>query len=238
MTFAGEFLGLPGLRGYWPMNAFDGIGNAIDQSGQGRTLTYNGNPKYSVTSQGGPYLDLDGTGDYLSRASESALAITGTESYVIAASNGLTLGGWFWTDVTPASFNGMITKSNLATQRSIELYLNSSRQVVIQMTDDGATLDAQATNTTTVPTTGQWFFAAGRFVPSASLDVYVNSSKVSDTSSIPASIFNCTTAFNIGAFNGASLWDGRIGLCFLCAMALSDTAIDTIYDNTKASYGL
>ena len=41
------FLSLPGLRGLWSMSAIQSNGDAFDQSGNGRLLTYNGNPTYN-----------------------------------------------------------------------------------------------------------------------------------------------------------------------------------------------
>ncbi|NJO31403.1 MAG: hypothetical protein HC874_30490 [Richelia sp. SL_2_1] len=67
-------------------------GNVYDLSGQGRTLTYNGNPTFNYTGLV-PYVSLDGTGDFLSRADETDLDILGTETIYNSAVRGLTLGG-------------------------------------------------------------------------------------------------------------------------------------------------
>lgn len=230
MTFAGEFLGLPGLRGYWPMSAFDSSGNAIDQSGNGRTLTYNGNPTYNFTTQGGPYCDLDGTGDYFSRADEAGLDILGTEAYVATANAGLTLGGWFWADVLSGT-QGLIAKTGSVTTAAYNLVFNSTAarmEAISAGTGYSASSAALSTST--------WYFIAGRFDPSTSVDVWVYTTKVSNTTSIPASLTNSDGPFQIGSYSGTL--NGRVGMCFLCTMVLSDTAIENIYEGTRAFYGI
>lgn len=240
MTFAGEFLGLPGLRGYWPMGAFDSSGNAIDQSGNARTLTYNGGapgPLYNYTTQGGPYIDLDGTGDYLSRADEAGLDILGTESYVATAVRGLTLGGWFYFDRLAADEHllGKLGASGQFSYRIVKLV--SGNVVRLAISGNGT---AQSTVDTAAVSTAAWYFIVGKYTPSTEIAIYLNGTETTATASIPASIFNSTAEFRIGQDNGgfSHLLDGRASNCFLCAMLLSDTAIDNIYQNTKASYGL
>lgn len=237
MTFAGEFLGLPGLRGYWPMGAFDSSGNAIDQSGNARTLTYTGNPTFNYTTEGGPYCDYDGTGDYHSRADEAGLDFLGTEAYIATAARGLTIGGWFQIDTATAY--GLMAKGDAAAaSSSFELYL-SNTAVTFRIVNAAA---YTTVTLTTAISTATWYFVAGRFDPSTELKAYIkSSSSASDinTTSIPASIANSAAAFTIGALaGGVTPLNGRAGMCFTCAMLLSDTAIDNIYQNTKAFYGL
>lgn len=237
MTFAGEFLGLPGLRGYWPMSAFDSSGNAIDQSGNGRTLTYTGNPTYNFTTQGGPYIDLDGTGDYFSRADEAGLDILGTEAYVATASRGLTLGGWFWFDATGTQ--AMIAKYESSSQMAFLLRLNTTTPT-FYISDTGSDTSLKSVASSVTVSTGAWYFVAARFDPSTELAIFVNGTKSTNTTTIFAAIFNSSALLRIGAVftAGIQLIDGRAGMCFLCAMLLSDTAIDNIYQNTKSYYGL
>jgi hypothetical protein len=230
--FAGEFLGLPGLRGYWPMNAFDSSGNAIDQSGNARTLTYNGNPTYNFHASGGPYIDLDGTGDYLSRADEAGLDIIGTEAYIASAQRGLTLGGWFWPNAVAATQCLMGKFDN--TNGPYGLYIQAGGEVLFRVRDaaDSANTDVG----TTAITGAAWQFVVGRYTPSSEMKNFVNTSTTVNTTSIPASIQNGPDLFYIGG--GAAVLTGRVGLCFLCAMALSDTAIDNIYQATRGFYGV
>lgn len=229
-TYAGDFLGLPGLRAYWPMNAFDASGNAIDQAGLDLVLTYNGNPGYNVTAQGAGYLDLDGTGDFLSRVDEASLDIIGTESHVASAQRGLTIGGWFWADVLSGT-QALIAKTGSVTTVAFDLIFSvTAARMEVASAGSGYTASSAALSVST------WYFIAGRYVPSTSVDVFVYTTKVSNTTSIPASITNSDGPFQIGSYSG--LLNGRVSNCFMCAMALSDTAISNLYNNTKAAYGL
>lgn len=235
MTFAGEFLGLPGLRGYWPMGAFGVGGDAIDQSGFSRTLTYTGNPTYNYTTQGGPYLDLDGTGDYLTRPDEAGLDILGTETYIASAVRGLTVGAWVYADsVTGVRF--INAKDNGTTQRSW-IFLIDVGVPTAYIFDTASTFSSITGSTFSAST---WTHMVMRWIPSTELSIFKNGIEIaSTTSSIKASIMNSTAALEWGSQTvGTQLLDGRLSNCFLCAMALSDTAIDNLYENTKASYGL
>lgn len=234
-TYAGDFLGLPGLRAYWPMNAFDASGNAIDQAGLDLVLTYNGNPGYNVTTQGAGYLDLDGTGDYLSRADEASLDIIGTETCVASAQRGLTIGGWFWFDVTGTET--MISKYESSSQLSFLLRLDTSTPT-FYISDTGSDVSLKSVAAATI-STSTWYNIVGRFDPSTELAIFVNGTKTTNTTSIFSAIFNSTGALRIGAiFSASQLLNGRVSNCFMSAMALSDTAISNLYNNTKAAYGL
>jgi hypothetical protein len=229
------FLNLPGLRGFWPMSSFNESGNAYDLSGQGRILTYNGNPTYNFAGLV-PYIDLDGTGDYLSRADEAGLDILGTESYVVAAARGLTLGGWFWLGASGA-VQSLITKEDGAVQRSYFLTTNVIDQIVFRVTTDGSTLVAVTHGTALVTST--WYFLVGRFDPSAELKIWVNRDSTPNAVGIPASIFNGNAAFVVGGRSGGgALLTGRASLCFLCACALSDTIIGALFQQTRVLFGV
>jgi hypothetical protein len=235
-----SFMALPGLVGFWPMSSVQrSTGNAYDLSGQGRTLTYNGNPAYSYYNGLMPYIDLDGTGDFLSRADETDLDILGNESIYTTGAAGLTLGGWFWADTLGVGSAGLIGKyTTTGNQRSYLLFVVSSTVgPAFIISGDGTATDS-ATHPSAVAT-GGWFFAVGVYIPSTSVSIFVNSTKTTNSTSIPATIFNSTAALQIGAFSaGTALLDGRAALCFLCANALSDELITSLYSQSKPLFGL
>lgn len=230
-----SFMAFTGLRGFWPMSAFSAIGDAFDQSGNGRTLTYNGNPTYNYDGLV-PYIDLDGTGDFLSRADEAGFDIIGTETYVASAVRGLTLGGWFWTDSIAAGIKGLITKHDGATIAGSAYEINISTATPTCVVHAAASHGASSSITVT---TGTWNFILGRYTPSTEVAIFVNGTKDTNVAGIPASINNSAAPFNIGAFNSTTLLlDGRASLCFLCAAALSDTIIDAAFQATRAAFGV
>lgn len=228
-----DFLLIPGLVGFWPMSSVQrSTGNAYDVSGQGRTLTYNGNPTYNIHSNLTPYIDLDGTGDYLSRADEADLDVLGTETIYAAGVRGLTLGGWFWLDSVAADAALVSKQQNaVAANRSynltyvqandrIELWLNGAQNAVIA-----------------APGTGAWFFAVGKYVPSGNCYVFLDGIK-SGAVAGPANLNNSNGPLEIGAtFTGTvSFLDGRASLCFLSANALPDDLIEYLYHRSKTLF--
>jgi len=234
-----SLLALPGIRGVWPMSSFDSAGNAYDMSGQARTLTYNGNPLYNYSNLA-PYIQFDGTGDRLTRADEAGLDITGTESYVAPVANGLTMLGWFYVTAFDVAandglFSKWITAGNL---RSYLLYIPTpaSQIATFVISTDGIATVAVSTTTISI---GRWYFIASRFVPSTSLDIWLNGTKTTNAVGIPASIFNSTSLLEIGSMqNGANPFNGRASMCALCATALSDAIIGTLYQQMRTMYGV
>lgn len=229
------FLALTGLRGFWPMSAIGTTSNARDQSGSNRVLTYNGNPTYNYDGLV-PYIDLDGTGDFLSRPDEAALDITGTETYVAAAVRGLTCGGWFYFNNAAAAQEVALSKG-LGGAANTSYWLN--RQAAGQgrfIVGDGAAF--QGPTSTAVISQDAWTFIVGRFVPSTTVDLWVNTEKSTDSVGVPAALLNTAAPLNIGSYNNGTgfFLTGRASLCFLCAAALSDTIIDSVFQQTRAAY--
>lgn len=232
-------LALPGLRGFWPMSAVNSFGQALDLSGNALPLGYNGNPTYNYAGLA-PYIALDGTGDYLSRADAAALDITGTETYIAAAARGLTFGGWFWFDVIPQDKNvGILGKYNTTgNQRSYLIYTGGTDYPVLVISPDGS--GGIAINVAGAGlSTGAWHFLVGRVIPSTEASLYQDGVWYRGVTSIPASVYNGTAPFQVGAFNaGSFLMTGRASLCFLCAASLSDAQVAALYGVTRPLFGV
>lgn len=237
-TACSTIMALTGLRGFWPMSAFASGGNAFDQSGNARTLTYAGNPAYDFDGLA-PYIRFDGTGDYLTRADEAGLDILGTETYVAAGHRGLTLGGWFRPE-DDTNAQGLLSKWGAVGNYSYILWLNGAAAddpITFGISDDGTNTSAAVSTTAT--TMNEWQFVAGRFNDAdtgAELAVWLNDNM--DTAATARNaIFNGNGPFNIsGNNNGTSLYTGRASLCFLCAAALADATVWGIYQRTRALF--
>lgn len=225
---------LPGLRGFWPMSSFNESGNAYDLSGQGRTLTYNGNPLYNWQSLA-PYIAFDGTGDWLSRADEAGLDILGTEAYVGGGVRGLTLGGWFMRQDTNAA--GLICKTDGTYAYHLDWGAVVANSYHFRIYDAGGVGYAVSIADTA---TSVWKFVVGRFTPSTEVKIWVNDDTNTNVVAIPAAIRNTAANFLIGAITTAPAADmyGRASMCFLCAMALSDTIILSLFEHTKAMFNV
>ena len=231
------FQALPGLRLFVPFSSADENGNAIDLSGQGRTLTYNGGPKY-FSNQLEPHVRLDGQGDFFSRVDEAGLDILGTESYIHVSLRGLAMGGWFQFDnVAGGGSEYCLSKyTSTADQRSYGIRRFTTGTIRFGTSPLGVVYtEAESVAT---PAAGVWVWLAGRLVPGATKTVWVNLEQT-DLVTADAAIFNSNAPFLMGGRNAgaADLMTGRASLCFLCAAALSDTTIAMLYEQTRALFG-
>jgi len=226
---------LLGLRGFWPMSSIDGSGNVVDQSSVGLTLTRTGNPYYWYDNEA-PAIYLDGSGDYLIRAVGAPTSITGTEAYIYSPQRGLTFGGWFKPSVTTGLWRGLISKYQewgtghrsyllaLGEGGTFHCYISSNGTSTVSVTGSAA-----AVNT--------WQFVVGRYMPSTSLAIFVNRQLATQYSGIPTSLYASEADFIIGGYTGGSPgyvlpFHGSASLCFLCAAALSDDTIYSLYEMT------
>ncbi len=234
-----SYMALPGLVGFWPMSSVQrSTGNAYDLSGQGRTLTYNGNPAYTYHNGLVPYIDLDGTGDFLSRADETDLDITGAETIYTTGAAGLTMGGWFWAD----SFTGdpCLISKYLPTGNQKSYLMQFLTTGAAQFNISGTGANDLVTTSTTLATTGGWYFCVGVYIPSTSMTIYINPDSVTNTTSIPASIFVSTASLNLGRLSdtNSNLLNGRMALCFLCANALGADLISSLFQTSRVIFGI
>ncbi len=234
---AARLLALPALRGAWVGSVASG-GTWHDISGHGNHLAYNGDPQHDYYRLV-PYWDLDGAGDYFNitdAASGNDFDVLGTEGYVAVAVRGLTLGGWFYADVDQTQ--GLMTKGDTnAANSAYELYLVAGGTAVFRVSNGAA----YSTTTITVPASGAWLFLAGRYRVSVP-DVTIFYDGQSVTVAGPAApLNNSANDLMIGGFDGGAPpvfpLDGRASCCSLCAAALSDTIINSLYHQTKELFG-
>lgn len=224
----GGMFGLPMLRGLWLYSGVDENGNAYDSSVQGRTLTNVSSLQYSTYNGLAPYAIHDGSADYLTRADEAGLDITGA----------LTWGCWMRSNDAPAGNESLVNKWNATGNlRAYLLRLTSTPDFCCLVSLDGTAETSVTSSVTYAPDV--WFHVVGRYTPSTELAIFVNGTKTVNTTSIPASLFNSSSAFRVGA-NGAAgeVLDGDTALPFLCAAALSDTFIQMLlYHQQRALFG-
>ena len=226
--FISPFLALPELRAFWPMSSVNESGNALDLSGQARTLTNNATTLRVIYEGFVNYFNFNGSTQYLSRADEAGLDITGA----------LTLGGWFWTDSITFS-KSLLSKDNVsAGTRSYLLYDNGGSSELGFLVSGDGTAGIFVLTPTGKLTSGQWHFCLGRYTPSTEIAVFIDNQKTTNVTSIPASLFNGATNFTIGTRSdaGASFLNGRATLCFLCADDLPDVLIQSLFAQTRSFF--
>lgn len=236
--FYSIFRGAPGLRGLWYPGSLDQAGAIYDGGGQGRTLTYNGNPTLNYLTNGVPYMDYDGTGDFHSRPDEAGLDITGLETTIATALRGLTAGGWFWIDAYDATnAEGLMSKRG-GSGTSWDIY-DINGTVVFNVSLLGAILVSVGSAAGAFGL-GAWKFVACRFTPSTEIAMWINGVKTANATGIPASIFNTNAAFEIArtALDSSICLDGRCALAFLAASIWSDALIQHCFVRTRNFFGV
>ena len=237
-TACSMYQALTGLRGFWPMSALSATGAAFDQSGNGRTLTYNGAATYDFDGLA-PYYHVAGAG-FLSRADEAGLDILGTEAYIAAGHRGLTMGGWFRPEDNATAQMLMGKISAAAGNFSYEIYLDgtvANDPVNFLISDNGINVSVATSTATT--TMNEWVFVAGRFndaLAGAELAIWHNDT-MTPAATARTAIFSGNAAFSIAANEvGAAPYSGRASMCFLCAAALADATVWAIYQQTRALF--
>lgn len=240
-SLCSAFLALPGLRGFWPMSAFDSAGTSIDESGNVNHLIYNGNPQFGYANLV-PYCDYDGVGDYHSitdAASGNDFDILGTESYVIAAQRGLTVGGWFNPDSVAVANAGLISKAagGVIATSAYFLYLGGVGNTPAFSVCLGGAQFPIGSSITVVA--GIPSFIVGRYTPSTEVSIWMNGVSTTLVAGIPASINNSAGDLMIGRLGGWNVdYSGKVSCCFVCAAALSDAQIGALFQQTRAAFGV
>lgn len=241
-------LALPALRAFWPMSAVDYTNpQCKDIAGGGYHLTNNNTATFGY-SPGllVPCVYLNGANQYLSRADGGVgnwADVTGTEAYVentAVAARGLTLGGWFRIDTFPGVglYEYLIGKWGAAPNLSYLLCLYDTDDVLFIVRNAGLGVNIIAQYSGLSANT--WYQFVGRFVPSISASVFVNAAETAQAVNVPASVPDSTANFVIGADSPGTgyFFDGRASLCFLCAAAHSDAIIRSLYQQTRAAFGV
>jgi hypothetical protein len=235
-----HFLGLPGLRGLWSMASFDQAGNAIDYSGQVRTLTYVGNPVYNWINLV-PYFELDGTGDYLARADEAGLRVLASEAYVATAAQGITLYIWSWFDNAVGADEYLINKWAGGGQQSYRLMRDAAGDADFSIIDGGAAL-RQVQVAGGLVDVDEWAFVAGRLDRDGNtIDIAVGSDAGYSTNSlaVPAAtvIANSNADLRIGADGvAANLMTGRVSVAALYATGHDDAIMQSVFEETRGLF--
>jgi hypothetical protein len=233
-TAAGVYRTLPGLRGFWPMTAIDGSGNFTDQSGNGLTLTNNNTAQVYYDDLAGYTRFTSADSESATRTDEAAFDITGLETYINGLIQGLTIGAWVQPVTLPGTIMNLMSKWKTATaDRSYRLTVNASSQFQLGVSDDGTTTYSIPATTAAVVDT--WYFVVGRYSQDTpKIDLFVNDTQYTDDTSIAASLHSGAGDFAIGTNHaGTELFNGRLSLAFLCAAALPDVFIESLYRKTR-----
>lgn len=235
---------LPGVVGVWPGSTPAATGDLVDKSGNGLTLSARNTPTFGRdTNLLAPYVGLASVGSqYFDRADEVITSILGTETHIASGVRGLSMGGWFRSD-TLGSLQGLMGKDNSGGSQAGYRLVKTAGNLVQARVCSNATCASSAEATTTgAVTSSTWYFAAMTYLPSSALNVFLGTAdgleKASDTSSVPAAIFDNTNAFEIGRTSAGNYLNGRASLCWLSQAALLDEHIQVIFALSKALFNV
>lgn len=208
--------------GYWKLDEQSGS-TVADSSGNGLTLTVNGNPTLGVA---GPLegvtdyaIDLDGTGDFLSRAHTAAL---NTATYSI--------GGWFFRDVDSGAGEYLFTCANSTTGYMLNIITSD----VVSFRVDGGSGSA-VSSTSTVPT-GAWTHIRATY-DGVTAKVYING-VLEGSGARTGVLANSALEFRIGAVHGGStnLFSGKVARPSYIPDAMTAREVMDEYLATRPSY--
>jgi hypothetical protein len=239
-----ELLVLPGLVAAWPMSAVrrdSATDMARDVSGNGYHLTGGGTGSGAQFAYDGliPYAKITNAPRYLFRADGGAANwadITGLDGNVYASYRGLAIGGWVYFDYDAANEEFIIGKWSSAGGRSYELVRQATGELAFSVSSNGTAVTT-VTSAATM-SASEWYCVAGVCDPSMELACYLDRIAASNTTSIPASLYDSATNFTIGRSAVGSEMNGRVSHCFLSQMALSGNVLGAFFDGTRKLFGV
>jgi hypothetical protein len=189
-----------------------------------------------------PWVEFDGGADFLDSADTGAggeLDFTGTEAYISSSLRGLTIGAWvYFADAASADEVIMAKWDGGGNQRSYRLARDAAGTLSFSVSVDGTAVTTVTSTGTTIPAT-TWTWVVGRFDPSTELKCFINFDEFTNTTSIPASIFDSSADFTIGRADDPSDWmDGRVSMAFAAACLVSDSIVLQCFEQSRVAYGV
>jgi hypothetical protein len=231
-SICSAYLGLPGLRGFWPMTAIGPSGEARDLGGGGFNLGQANNPTVQMSPPG--YTLDGGSSERLSAADASNFDIVGNEAYILGAYRGMTLGLWVnFESLIASTQQVLMSKWNTSGQRAYQIVVASADdELRFSVSTDGSAVVSVDSNIE--PIVSKWYFIVGRFDPSAELAIFINDTVVKETTGVPATLHNSSEEFEISSNGGGGNYGYLIAsMAFITTTQLPDPIIRRLYYRTR-----
>lgn len=244
------FQSLPALRGFWIGGQYEsasGVHELVDISGCGQHLTDTHDPTVAHGSTGITYVYFDGINDWYSAPDSAHWDITGTEAATLSTDRGLTIGAWvYFSNAHSAdNYETILAKEQKFdhNQTSYCLQRPDNGKANFHLSSDGTWGNMVAVESTATLAPSAWAFVVGRFDPSTQIDIFVNGELDTNTTSIPAAIFDSTALLMMAARDhagspGQSLMDGNISMAFICAAYINDYSLLRLYELSRIAFGV
>ena len=195
---------------------------------------------YACTTYGGPYITLDGAAEYLSRTDDPTWTESGSEELLV----------WGWCYATTYAGTATIAAKfdTTADWRSWRLwYQLGIADFTFSVSATGLAGSAvDADSTYGGPVIDTWYFVAGYFEPSTTLNIYVGASTDASlavdkvVAAVPALAHDNDSDLTIGAQGNPSIyWPGRIGIVGARVNVPSvaiDDHVNMLFQMTKERY--
>jgi len=233
---------LPGVRAAWPMSVVAHTAPEVtDVSGNGNHLTMNavgGSPQFSY-DQLAPYCRfVAANSQYLSKADGGAgnwADVTGTETYIRTAAQGLTLGGWFYFS-SRSGGERLMAKEGVTT--AYRMNLTGANGIRFSVNAGGGAVDF-STAGGEIAANNTWYHIVGWFDPSTEMGISINGAFQTLVAGVPASIQDTADAFTIAATaTPGNYFDGFASLCFLAAAHHEEYIIQALFQQQRALFGV
>ena len=212
--------GTTNLVSWYDITESSGTISTISDDYSTNDLTTSGSPSGGTTGKWGTTIDWNGSTHYASSTSTS-FDITGA----------ITLGAWI--NLGTTSDEKIFTKYTYNLNQRGYTFAIQSDKVVLYCSPNGYNPLTGVTGATTI-SSSTWTFVVGVFNPSTEMLVYVNGVEdASNTTSIPASIFNSNADLLLGSANGGiDGWiDGLVQSAFIYDRVLTADEITWLYNS-------
>jgi hypothetical protein len=183
--------------------------------------------------------------DRIYRADEAAFYVSGTESDMISASQGLTIGCWAYNTELGNDDHALMSQWDTSSDRSYLLYQTSTGTTGAYISGDGSAVSSRVeTNATVGIATDEWHHYVLQWSPSARdnvLRLWVDGNYWETASVGIASLHNSTANFGIGHSYQSSgtptrYFEGYISAAFFCGARVYDSTIKALYHRTRPLY--
>lgn len=194
--------------------------NRIIDIARGHDVIHNGTVDQGSYGMA-PYIAYNGSSNYSTR---SAGALKGL--------SGFTVGGWF--QMTSGDF--LVGVWQTAANQVWRLYVNVSAPTFYVSSTGANSFSVAAASITA----GAWYFVAARYTPSTELAIWLNDTKTTNTTSIPASLYDSASAnFSVGSDHGGSnLLTGKVSMLWMSHEPLADNLLTLLFQMSRHLYGV
>lgn len=221
------FQSISGVAAVWPMMRMGSMVAPVS-GGFPYYLTEQGSPAYGRVSSGGPYA-----------AVASAKYLYAADAAWNSPTTAFTIVTYVQFAAAAATVEVVASKWVANSNRCWYLSRDASGYATFSISSNGELATQISVGLTASTITTGWTFLAARFTASTEMKLWVNAVSNPKTTSIPATIYDGASNFQLNAFNAnSSPMAGNIGITGLYNVAVPDATITSLYNATKEFYGL